>query len=184
LKKYTEHEASIISVSNPIRSPLRREFSSRKCRPQLKMLGHGLRLPPQRLPPISHTEALDILRSQGLRMNPADELPVGGKTSSIKALRNSFLVNGIPCRVSRLLLPSGLITPSLPSFNGPASARWLWKTCQRRRAGIHRSRSPSADAANWRGSSPVWLIPGDAPGGHSSISRVWIRCRATHPLHL
>ena len=35
---------------------------SRKCRSQLKMLGRRLRLPPRRLPRISHTEALDILR--------------------------------------------------------------------------------------------------------------------------
>ena len=69
---------------------------SRKCRPHLEMLGRSLQLPPRHLPRISHTEALDILRGQGLKMNPADELSWKAERHLSRLFESPFWVTDYP----------------------------------------------------------------------------------------
>ena len=69
---------------------------SRKCRPQLKILGRSLRLPPRHLPRISHTEALDILRGQGLKMDSAVELPWEAEYHLSRLFESPFWVTDYP----------------------------------------------------------------------------------------
>lgn len=68
----------------------------RECGPQLEFLGRTLPLLPHRLPRLTYTEALEILRAHGFKLSHGEELPWQAEQHLSRQLETAFWITDYP----------------------------------------------------------------------------------------